>query len=345
MKFFRFDRKNNLQENTNIPDEHSLVHPTSKASMDRSTKRNRLRRWRWICINLFVPSIFFIQIVKEMPSLSKFVSNTANSFMLSPQVSGKTDNNKKVSTIKIRISESDIKVKAEKIAVKIVLAKGALSSSGSGLIFDRIVQSPAKGIQKYKYYVLTNSHILIENSQDNLLLKVFTSEKKEHIGKLSKLVQSLKEYDLQVISFESNQEYEIAVIAKPTQIAQWDRAYIFGYPCDDKICNYRKFVTGNIGMMNLLPNSIKLTKGYSVPYTNETESAMSGSPVLNSSAEVIAIHGLGKNAEPDISIPKDSPYLLSNEDQLSPEKKEIAKLFSWGINLVIIKEELLKYPR
>ena len=41
-------------------------------------------------------------------------------------------------------------------------------------------------------------------------------------------------------------------------------------------------------------------------------------------------------------IPKDSLYLLINEDRLSSEKKEIAKLFSWGIDLVIINDELSK---
>jgi S1-C subfamily serine protease len=340
MKLFPFARKNNLQENTNILDKSSLEQSTGKASVDRNNRRNRLRHWRWLCIHLFIPSIFFIQILKEIPNRSKFVLSTDNSIMLPTKVGGRIDNGKKNYMIQTRISESDIKSKAEKISVKIALSKGASASNGSGLIFKKIVQPSENKTRKYKYYILTNNHVLTKNLQDSLSLKILTSDKKEHVGKLSEPIQSLKRYDLQLISFESNQEYEIAIIAKPTQISQWDRAYIFGYPCDDKSCNSRKFVTGNIGMMNLLPNSIKLTKGYSVPYTNETESGMSGSPVLNSRAEVIAIHGLGKNAEPDISLPNDSPYLLSNEALLSPEKKEIAKLFSWGIDLVIISEEL-----
>jgi S1-C subfamily serine protease len=299
------------------------------------------KNWRWICINLFVPFILFIQIFNEMPNILKFISDKANSFISTPKVSTEIDNNKKTTTIQTRVSESSIKTKAEKISVKIVSSKGVLSSGGSGFILNKIVQSPRKEIQKYKYHVLTNSHIL-NDSPNNSFIKILTWDKKEYTGKLSEPVQSLKGYDLQVISFESNQEYEVAIISKSTQIDRWDRVYIFGYPYEEKSYNSHKFVTGNIGMLDLLPNATKLTKGYSVPYTNETESGMSGSPVLNSKAEVIAIHGLGKNAEPDILSPENSPYLLSNEDQLSPDKKEVAKFFSWGINLTIIGEELLK---
>jgi S1-C subfamily serine protease len=246
------------------------------------------------------------------------------------------------SAIQKRTSEGIIKTKAEKIAVKVVFSEKSSSFSGSGIIIKKIVQTvKLDNQQRYKYYVLTNKHVSKDLPQNNLSSKIITHEKKEYIGKSFEILKSLLKYDLQLITFESNQEYEVASISNSVEISQWDRVYIFGYPCDEKTCNVRKFIPGNIGITTLLPNSLKLNRGYSIPYTNETEPGMSGSPVLNYNAEVIAIHGLGKNAETDSSQQKDSPYLLSNESQLSSEKKEIANFFSWGIDMTRIKEELL----
>jgi serine protease Do len=332
-------------ENKNISDKPSPQQSNhNKSNTDKRSSRKKRVNWRWLCFKFFIPSIFFIEVIKIIPICSKIAIDMASRLVFSANnLDEKKTNNPsaKKPLIQTRIPEESIKEKAEKISVKITFREGGLSSSGSGLIFKRIIQPPLNGAQKYKYYVLTNSHIS-DKIPGYSSTKILTSDKKEHVGKVIKLIELSDKYDLQSISFESDREYEIAVIPKPTQIDQWDKAYIFGYPCDEKICNSRKFLTGNIGMIHLLPNnSIKLTKGYSIPYTNETESGMSGSPVMNFSGEVIAIHGLGKNADPGGEA-KDSPYLLNNKDQLSPITKETAKLFSWGINLMIINEELSK---
>jgi S1-C subfamily serine protease len=345
MKSFLLKIQNKLQGNEHLPNK---TIPAKLSPSSLTTSKNIVRKGlnlKWLSFTLFIPSIFCIEIFREIPNCLKFLTDVRSNLRYpTTNVTGKSADPviSNPSKIQIRISEDKIKANAEKIAVKIIISEKASSSNGSGIIFKKTsIQPIGNNTHKYTYFVLTNNHILPKVPQSKLSSKIFTFDKKEHGGKLIEIPQSLNEYDLKIISFESDREYAVATIAKPVQIPQWDRVYIFGYPCSDGNCNSHKFIAGNVGMMNLLPNSITLTKGYSFPYTNDTESGMSGSPVLNSNAEVVAIHGLGQNAEEPVSAGKDSPYLLSrNNSEIPVEKKEIAKLFSWGIDLTKIMQKL-----
>jgi hypothetical protein len=239
------------------------------------------------------------------------------------------------------MSNDEISKKANLITAKLVVYRKGAYYHGSGFIIKKSRQHRSSN---NKYYLLTTRHIWKESPNNELVFSITLSDKIKYKGEICNeslsILSAIVEYDLQVICFKSKNEYEIAKISQ-NKVKTWDNVYILGYKCIDinTGCNKSKFVTGNIGLTDLFSSNLTLIKGYSVPYTNQTDEGMSGSPVLDSSAEVVAIHGLGKNAEAPVS--NNSPYSLSDKTLLTKRNKDMAEYFSWGIALGKIKLEQL----
>jgi hypothetical protein len=191
-------------------------------------------------------------------------------------------------------SSNDINIKdiANKFTVKITMKVGDTEINGNGIIFN---------IEKNNYYVLTTNHIFssriskqkIENPVEDDLKNINNKEKLEittldgesHTININTIVPLPNNLDLAYFKFSSNNKYNKASFANKYNTG--DTVYIYGYKkCQDINANNLEFNSGNIEN----PPE-KISGGYDLYYTNRAIETMSGSPIINTRGEVIAIHG------------------------------------------------------
>jgi S1-C subfamily serine protease len=164
----------------------------------------------------------------------------------------------------------------ESLGRQITVKIGGSESIGSGILVAK---------QGNIYTVLTNNHVLRSGTY-----QVQTSDRKWQTGtKLQSTVN--KAQDSALLQFTSNEQYPVAKLGNSQTLKTGDSIYVMGFPFDSQDADKSgwKSTKGRV----LMRSEIALEDGYQLAYTNATVKGMSGGPVLNSSGEVIALHGQG----------------------------------------------------
>ncbi|NEP39172.1 MAG: trypsin-like peptidase domain-containing protein [Okeania sp. SIO2H7] len=150
-----------------------------------------------------------------------------------------------------------------------VLIRGA-NSTGSGILYQR---------QGNTYSVITNYHVVKDPGSYEI-----------QIGNKRYEVESAKRargLDLAMLQFSSSQNYSVARLNNsPLSVGQ--EVYAAGYPGNQPVLetyNYR-CVPGQIN--SLLDRGYD---GYTMEYSNEAVSGMSGGPVLDTEGRVVGVNG------------------------------------------------------
>ncbi len=170
---------------------------------------------------------------------------------------------------------------AKKITVQIKWPEG----NGSGVIISK---------DKNTYYVLTAEHV-VRNKTD---IEVITHDNKQYLVKVDEnSVKTLQGIDLAVLKFTSNEDYEVATLARHNLERQGGLVFVYGWS-GKKQGNLESsplFTVGNLFNKDsgvfLAQQSTSLNLGYGLVYTNITQAGVSGGPVLDVRGHVIGIHG------------------------------------------------------
>lgn len=189
------------------------------------------------------------------------------------------------------------------ISKKTVLITG--KGTGTGIII---------GHEGSKYYILTSKHVVgiepsiyvelppdltddekkLTNKEDPY--KVMTYDGKIYDVEYNELKKD-PNVDLAIITFDTKSQgtiYPIANLAA-LPISEKQEVFVYGFKdCANK--GRKKREEFNEGIV-LSTKNTQTDEGYSINYTNPTIRGMSGSPVLDASGRVIAVHGKPSNGE------------------------------------------------
>jgi tetratricopeptide (TPR) repeat protein len=172
---------------------------------------------------------------------------------------------------------SEIQTKAHQITVKIQSDRPS-----SGVLVAK---------QGDRYTVLTTKHsVKVEDRY-----AVVTADGESHPIEW-RSIQNFPELDLALIEFKSDRSYAIAELST-TQPYHGQPLFLMG-----KADSAPKFTPGSvIPQLQAIPFAKDpFTQGYGLFYSNIAQAGMSGGPVLNSSGQVIAIHGRSEGEEIDL---------------------------------------------
>ncbi|MBN3907741.1 MAG: tetratricopeptide repeat protein [Nostoc sp. NMS1] len=187
--------------------------------------------------------------------------------------------------------ENNTATKIEDIAQKITVLITSPNGNGSGVIVAH---------QGENYYVLTADHVV----RDEAKYAVTTADGRCYAVNY-KTVKRFKGVDLAVLQFTSKQLYKVATLSKYV-LDKEDKntvSFISGWAASRQGKPEWRFSTGNLlnkqAALYLMYDSLSLTEGYDLIYTNLTAGGMSGAPVLDTSGRVIGIHG---KAEGEVTV-------------------------------------------
>jgi serine protease Do len=175
----------------------------------------------------------------------------------------------------------------EKIAKEVTIRIFSDSAPGSGVTIAR------KG---KTYTVLTCRHV-IEGIQ-KAKYRVLLPDGKTYSARL-KSSPNFKDLDLATIEFDSDSTYQVIELGDSQRLIPDVPVYAAGFPnqnvenperIEDTTDWGRKafrFTSGKVGLIS----ARSLPDGYSLGYTNEVESGMSGGPVFNDKGQLVGING------------------------------------------------------
>jgi parallel beta-helix repeat protein len=183
------------------------------------------------------------------------------------------------------------------------------TKTGSGVIIGRESMG-----DRYTYYVLTALHVVAKRGgvhaiamPDGAVYYIDanpTSNQMIPLGQFTgELGQTIAGWDLAMLKFVSDRDYAVAPIAT-TPPTQGEEIFINGWPNPENLAktNRNRWLTS--GHLQEIVNPPQADGGYSLLYTNETESGMSGGPIFNSQGALIGIHGRGRGIENRCSSPE-----------------------------------------
>ncbi|WP_341526706.1 tetratricopeptide repeat protein [Nostoc sp. UHCC 0302] len=180
----------------------------------------------------------------------------------------------------LALSEAEIAKVAKAITVEIDNQNG----SGTGIIIKR---------EGKNYTVLTAKHVIEAQAK----YEIVTPEG-AHYSLNYSTVKKLRDVDLAVVQFTSNQNYPVAKIGNSDESTEGTTAYVAGFPrvtaaISKSIYNFTD------GRITANAASKPLRDGYALIYSNNTLAGMSGGPVLNDKGELIGVHGRADEVDID----------------------------------------------
>jgi hypothetical protein len=153
-----------------------------------------------------------------------------------------------------------------------IQAAGRPDVFGSGVIVARSGNT---------YTALVAKHVVaLEDTY-----KVTTSDKAEHAVKQ---LDRLTNIDIAVVQFESKNSYSVAAVGSPAQ--QLEQLFVSGYPKPTSSVTTIA-LTLVPATVNTILEAKEASEGFSLRYSATLRRGMSGGPVFNSSAQLVAIHG------------------------------------------------------
>lgn len=185
-------------------------------------------------------------------------------------------------------------------------AEGAeFRDAGSGVIVAR---------RNATYYVLTNEHVVRDRNNysirthdgdlhqvENMLPPYLdlgqqdtTKDTVTHFGKYNHQKKTVDGYDLALISFQSNNNYPVAVVGDANTTTVGTPVFVSGWPLPSNPSQDRTRVL-RAGELQQILDPADPNGNYNLCYTAETARGMSGGPVFNDRGEVIGVHGEGKD--------------------------------------------------
>lgn len=184
---------------------------------------------------------------------------------------------------------NDVNNIAQQITVQIDVPNTS-HCKGSGVIIVK---------QGNTYTVLTAEHVIRETEEcDRKKLEIITPDNQRYLVDVNEnTVKTLPGVDLAVLKFTSKLSYQVATLARHDLEKKGGLVFVSGLPgstvANGK--NNRLFTIGTLfnkewGSISV-KDSLSLTYGYELVYTNITEAGVSGGPVLDIRGHVIGIHG------------------------------------------------------
>jgi Tfp pilus assembly protein PilF/V8-like Glu-specific endopeptidase len=172
-------------------------------------------------------------------------------------------------------SATEVNDIAQAISVKISTTNG----NGSGILLQK---------QGDVYTILTAAHV-VKNGRASYTITTPDGRTYPPIANSIRRYQG--DVDLAVLKFRSSATYKLAELGDSNVLKGGMNIYVAGFPAPTKVITESVFVfrEGKVSA-----NSKRAFKdGYSLLYSNNTLSGMSGGPVLNEAGQVVGIHGKG----------------------------------------------------
>lgn len=153
------------------------------------------------------------------------------------------------------------------------------------------------------YYVLTALHVVgtQETQAGGVQYGLITPDSERHEITAENITPVGQNVDLALIEFTSQEDYQVATLAKSDEVTQGTPVFISGWPRQGSVGSAtgelpRQFTDGRISTVLTQPYL-----GYQVGYTNTTLAGMSGGPVLDAGGRLVAVHGLADTDSLDVS--------------------------------------------
>lgn len=181
------------------------------------------------------------------------------------------------------------------IAIPITVQINSSVSDGSGVIIAK---------QGNTYTVLTNNHVVCspENPtkcSDELTYTVRTYKGKNYpVTTVQRIQKSENDPDLAVVTFNSPEEYPVAILGNSALAQPGVDIYVYGFPEDGHRVGVEREPELAKGSITSCPRS--RPGGYTLRYSATTWNGMSGSPVIDGDGRVIGIHGQGDRQPSDV---------------------------------------------
>ncbi|WP_310428469.1 serine protease [Chamaesiphon sp. VAR_48_metabat_135_sub] len=188
----------------------------------------------------------------------------------------------------------DVGAIGKKTVVRIEAPNG---SFGSGVIIGRVERG-----NRNIYMVLTAAHVVASPRLSYQLvaprpLNSSPQRPKPRFEISARNIQILPRVDLALVSFESNLTFAIGTIGNSAYVDEGSPVYVAGFPQPGRaIPTVTYQFTGGMVSSRLdgdEDNSRASNNGYDIAYTSVTRAGMSGGPVFDAAARIVAIHGRG----------------------------------------------------
>ncbi len=287
--------------------------------------------------NKWIMPIAVVSVISAI-SISAWIINlltAANTAVPSNQSSQIEPANQNVS-----LSITDSKASTvEKIAKEVTIRILGTGSPGSGVIISQSGGASSKQGGKI-YTALTCQHVVPDGKKGSY--QVLLSDGKTYTVKVQ-FTPKLKGLDLAIVEFESETNYRVVKLNESSQLAPNTAVYAAGFPNyqtidakqieDTSSWGKRAFrlTAGKIGSVSIAPRSLQA--GYSLGYTNEVASGMSGGPLLNDRGELIGINGRLKYPLEGIDA-----FTFADGTKPSVEKFQQMEALSWAIPIATYQQ-------